>query len=628
MSIRLPECNAQMSGTGTPVKLNLPSGASFKAANVGFVTGIFVRTPVSGYENAVTYNILSRGQGGTGGNDGYLQFNQAGTVLTANFRSSGTNLLASTTVTGIPQGSTLLVMFIATATNVHIVVCKPGSAPLITTVANTTCYSTNLSASDVWAIIGGGTGASTYSHYGPVEEAFHLHGLFPESAGVPDTTLIQNIATGAQDIATLDTLLTGTVAKKWRYRMRLQDDLADAFGVAGALTAVNTNADKVILSGGPLRPVALSPDMVLSSPSQVRFGIAGNAATAAADIRVEGGTYTGIMPSAIQARLRKEDGTVHVNWSVIDAAPGNGVWQAGILPAVPMIAGDLTCDIRAVDGVGAQIGDIIASHGLKGTGGFSIACSQSQGVFNYYTGAGMAIPSNMRARFTYYDDGAGKWRTKALSSLNSNSRLARGMRQAAIEWNTLFPGVPIHFATVGIQGQAIQNFFGGGAWAFMWSSLKQLLGVVQPYVLYPMGHSASADATYETKLGSLIAKAIADLGQPLFTIHAEVPRYAGAGTSGSYTQVSSSRKGTRNRVANNLTTDYLAAHPQVVKCDTGDTGPHPADTNVGQGRTGALLAWGLMMWARAVEDEPMTIIGALKVNGGTEVELVLGRANA
>lgn len=628
MSIRLPECNAQIAGSAGAVRVSLPAGASFKAANVGFVTGIFIRTPIGGYENNVTYNILSRGAGGTGGNDGYLQLNQAGTVLTARFRSGGADLLASTTVTAIPQASTLLIMFIATATNVHIVVCKPGSAPLITTVANTTCYSTNLSASDVWALIGGGNGASTYSHYGPVEEAFHLHGLFPESAGVPDATLIQNIATGVQDIATLDTALTGTVAKKWRYRMRLQDDLTDAFGVAGALVGVNTSVDKVLLSGGPLRPAALTPDMVLSSPSQVRFGIAGNPATAFADIRVEGGTYTGIMPSAIQARLRKEDGTVLVNWAVIDPAPGNGVWQAGVLPAVPMTAGYLTCDIRAVDGAGVQIGDIIASHGLKGAGFYAVQCSQSQGTFLYYTGNGMAVPATIRSRVTYYDDGASKWRTKDLSSLNSNSRIARGMKQAAIEINTLYPGVPVHFATVGIQGQAIQAFFGGGAWAFMWSSLKQMLGVVQPYVLFPMGHSASADATYETKLGSLIAKAIADLGQPLFTIHAEVPRYAGAGTSGSYTQVSASRKGVRSRVASNLTTDYLAAHPAAVKCDSNDIGPHPMDSDVGQGRSGALLAWGLLGWCRAVEDDVLTIIGALKVNGGTEIELVLGRANA
>lgn len=627
MSIYLPECNAQVTGSGGAVSLALPAGASFKAANVGFVTGIFVRTPSGGYENNVAYNVLSRGLGGTGGNDGFLQFNQSGNTLTASLRSSGTQILPNTAVASIPQASTLLVMLIATAANVHVAVCVPGSAPLITSVANTLCYSTNLSASDVWARIGAGTGASpANAHYGPVEEAFFIRGLFPETSGVPDTTLIQNIASGVQSIATLDTLLSGTISKRWNYRMLQQDALTDAFGVAAALTGVNTTVDKVLLSSGPLRPVALAPAFGRASCSQVRFGTPGVTATATADIKTEAGTYSGITPAAIHARLRKEDASVLVNWQVVDAAPAGGVWAASQFTAVPMTAGELTVDYKAVDGGGAQLGDIVSSHGIKGTGFNVLGCSQSQGMYLFETGGGVAIPAEMRSQMSYMVGST--YRQKRLSSINTNSRVGRGMRRAAMEIHALFPGFPIHFATVGVSGQPIGEFIGAGSFAGNWAAMKTFLGTVQPYALYPMGHSTNADANYETNLNSLVAKATADVGAPIGILHAATPRYAGAGTGGNFTQVEFARTGIRNRVANNPSTDYFAASPQVVKNDTGDTGPHPMDADVGHGRSGALYAWGLMMWARAVEDEPITLTGAVKQAGGTQHKLVFGPVNA
>lgn len=626
MSIYFPECNAQTQGSAGAVWVNFPAGASFKPANRACVTGLWVETPANGYEQNVTYNILSKSGGYTGGNDGYLRLNQAGTTLTLLLKNASTTYL-STSVTGIPAASRFLVLVIVNPTNYHLVVCVPGSAPIVSTVASATTYAVNFSAVDFWGRIGVGN-AATYGHYGPIEEAFFLLGEFPETAGIPDDTLIRNIADGTQDLATLDAQLTGTVAKKWRYRMQQQDDLSDAYAIAGSLTAINTTTDKILLSGGPLRPRNLRPTPCLALASQVTFGTVGNTSTAFADIKVEGGTYSGITPAKIQARLRKEDGTVlsGFDWTDIDAAPTGGNWVGGQFSAVPLTAGWLTCDFRAVDGGGTQLGDITSSHGWKGAGFNVLFESQSQGSYLFDTGNGKAIPASLRAQMIHTSSTGTNWRAKKLSNLNGNARIARGMRQFAIEVNTLFPGVPVSLSTVGVQGSSLSAWAPGGAFENMWADFKAFVGLWQPGPLYFIGHS-NPTANYETVLGSVIGLAETDVGAFTGHLFGGTARYAQSGTGASHTDSLNAREGSRDRVANNPTTDWWAAHPQVVKSDSNDNGPHPMDADVGHGRHGALLAWGLMGWCRAVEDEPITLTTATKISGGTVVRLGFGPVN-
>jgi len=624
MSIYISESNASAKGSAGATAIVFPAGASAKAANLGIVTGIFIRQPLNGYEGNLTYNILTRGLGGTNGNDGYIRLNQNAGTLTAILRVSSTQVLPAATLTGLPSNSDLLVMIIATAANVHLVACVPGSAPLINTTATTAVYTSNFAGTDLWSRISAGNSVS-YGHYGPVEEAFYLTGLFPESGGVPDTTLIQNIANGTQSLATLDTQLTSGV-KKWRYRMLLQDDLADAYGIAGNLTFTGTTVDKFMLSSGPIRPSFLTPVVALPMSSQVIFGTVGDTATALSDIRTGGGTYAGITPAAIHARLRKEDGTVLKAFQVIDPAPTGGTFTSGTFTSVPMTAGWLTCDFKAVDGGGAQLGDIVSTHAWKGSGFSALSEHQSQGFFLFATGNGQANPDNMRACITFLDTGGTPWRQKRLSPLNANDRVARGMKQACIEINTLFPGVPISFSTVGISGYSLYDWVTPGIWSGTWASFKNLINVIQPYVLYPMGHG-NPTANYETVLGSMLTQAASTVGTPLANLHAGTHRYAGAGTSASYTNAQNARDGIRLRVIANPGTDFFASHPQVVKADSNDISPHPMDADVGQGRAGALYAWGLMMWCRAVEDTPLMITSAVKQSGGTQVKLVLGKVN-
>lgn len=612
-----------MTGTAGAVRLDLPAGASFKPANRGCVFGTWVETPVGGYESNVTYNVVSKAAGGTGGNDGYLRFNQAATQIDALVKNAGITYV-STSLTGIPAAKKLLVMLVVNPTNYHLIACEPGGAPLVSTVANTTAYAVNFSAVNFWDRFGVGA-AATYGHYGPMEECFFLLGEFPESGGVPSATLIQNIASGAQDLATLDAQLTGTVAKKWRYRMRQQEELTDAYGIVGSLTAINTTADNVILSGGVLRPGPLMPADTCALASQVTFGTVGDSATASANIKIEGGTYTG-SPAAIQARLRKEDGTVHVNWTTIDPAPAGGTWQSGTLTGVAYAAGWLTCDIRAVDGGGTQIGDIVSSRGWKGTGMNLVLESQSQGTFLQDTGNGMVSSASARLQVISYNSTGSIWRMKKISANNTNNRVARGVRQFAEEINTLFPGMPVSWSSVGVPGNGLEQWAAGGAFAALWGQLKALHGTPQPFALYMLGHS-NPTASYETVLGNVIAKCSSDYAAPARILHAGTARYAQSGTGPSHTNSLNAREGARDRVANNPTTDWWAAHPQIVKSDSSDNGPHPLDGDVGHGRHGALLAWGLMGWCRAVEDEPVTLTTATKISGGTVVRLGFGPVN-
>lgn len=636
MSIHLPESNAQSAGnTSNGVALGFPAGASFKPASRGFIVGIWVEVPAAGYENNVNYNILTRGGGVTSGNDGYIRFNQAASQLSTNFRSGGTQLLTATTLTKASQnwkGKKILLGLIQTAANAHLFVCEPGSAPEYVTAASTGIYTTSLAASDCWSRIGPGNSTSL-GHYGPVEEAFFILGEFPETSNVPDTTLIAAIAAGTQSLDTLHSSMTNGT-KKWRYRMLQQDTLSDAFGLAANLNPINTDANKVLLSGGPLRPNTLTPTYARRMASQVVFGTAGVAATATANINIPGGTYSGLSPAKVEARLRKEDGSVLVAYQTVDAAPAAGVWQPSVFINVPGTSGWLTIDFRLLDGSNAQIGDIVSSYQVVGAGFCIMTQSQSQGYYLVGQGTGLAAPTDVRFCAMHLGPaGATPMLQKVMMPGNSASRLARGAVQYAIELHTLYPKWPISFCSIAITGQSLQSYLYSGANIATWGNFKSFMGVIQPFYLYLYGHSSQSGTTvsaYQTYLGDALAKCIADVATPIRTLHGQTARYADASNAGGSdgVQVRTVRDAQRARVAANPTTDYLAGSFHHLKCDSNDTGPHPIDGNTGQGRGGAQIAWGVMECCRAVEDQPLTITAATLLSGGTVLELTLDKVNA
>lgn len=633
MSIHFPETN-DYANSLTISRLNLPTGAATKSGVGGCVFGFWVRMPRSPGAATVPQVIAGRGGAYTGGADAYLRFEDYATLNSLHwiYRHSG-NLRWDLTVAAPGFATPYLVLGIITAGYVHLVTCEPGGTPTVASVANT--YGYNNSLNPLLEFLGAGTGSGSNNAAIPdMEECFFLHGLFPESGGVPDNTLIQNIADGTQDLATLSSQLTSGV-NRFRYRLRDESDLSDAFGVFGDMAPNLTDSAKGIIytARGPLRPVALQPQNMGHQISQVTFATPGDSTTATCSIPVEGGTYSGITPTAMQARLVQEDQTVLVDWTTFDVAPSGGTWAAGTLTDVPMTAGYLRLDIRAVDGTGTQIGDSVSSHGLRGAG-FAIGGSsgQSQLMYLWGTGGGLALSSAARVVIQRVTE-AGTEIEMLLGNggYYTTRGVTRGMRQAANEINALYPGVPIQFATIGVAGTSPSVFATGGTYVANWQALADLFGIAQSdFFQLQMGHSSNSghdtESTYRTVFEDTLAQAQTALGAPLKVILCPTPRYAGAGTGTTYGQVKAARDAMRSWLADNPASGFWAGSFSVVKSESSDVGPHPSDDDQGQGRDGTLIGRALMSACGAILDEPLEITSATAE--GTSVRLSLGAINA
>ncbi|MCW3784529.1 hypothetical protein [Defluviimonas salinarum] len=630
MSIRLPFVNHQFATSGA-VRLDAPTVACEKPASVACVYGLWVRPPSSPFVNNRSHTFLGQQGGGTGGNDGYVRFADQGmTTIEALVKDGGTTRFSASVALGAAAcGKAFLVMVIVANGYSYLAVCEPGGAAMVGTHAGADLYARNLTGTKyLFNRIGS---ALDKGFYGEVENAFFLHGSFPgASTGAPDTTLIQNIASGAQDLDTLHTLLTGG-SQRFRYTLANDADLADAWGVAGALTPqlINAPTGFRLRPGGPLRPVALRPAHTRTHVSQAQFPTPGSAAGATARIRTEGGIYAGITPAAIEARLVKDDGAELLGWTTVDAAPAGGAWAAGELTGVPLTVGFLRLEFRAVDGGGLQVGPAVSSHGLRGTGFSLITSGQSQHMHLWEVGASsISLPAGINLAVTRQKGvtvPAGTTEDCLLSSGDPVTvRLAWGMRQAAVELNTRFPGIPVQFATVGESGQDVTEWQPGGAYANRWGWLRDHVGMVQDHYLVLYGHSNPTPA-YLDALNAMIPHAEASLGQSKRVIMCPTARYSLAGTNNAGPVY-----------ARNAMWDWVQANPArghwggswaVVHTSESavSADPHPGVTAEGQGRSGALIAWAVMMAARAAEDVPLAIKSAEAA--GTSVTLRIGPVN-
>ncbi|MGR3465601.1 hypothetical protein [Limimaricola sp.] len=635
MSIHFPDYLATHTAPAGYSHIRLPAGAGAKGANTGFVFGAFVRAPVNGFERD-THQVIAARQGGwTGGNDMMLFYpGQTASTLKWQYRSGGTKQLDLETP--VPaHGGAYLVLLIATAGQCHLVTCAPGGAASVASAPVSHLHNADMTALPFIEFLGCGYNG-TYPVNIDMEEAFFLHGLWPETGGAPDAALAEAIADGSQDIATLAARLAdstgGPVSARFRYRMRDETDLSDAFGNFGALTLFNKDggADKTFFARGYLRPGALRPDRAGHVVSQVAFATPGDAATAKCAIPVEGGAYTDIAPAAIEARLVTEDQGVLRGWTVIDAAPSGGRWTGGQIEGVPMTAGVLRLDFRAVDGAGAQIGTAQPSDGLRGAG-FAIGGSSAQSQFTYLwdDGGGLALPAGARV-VTQRILSDGRPRERLLSSADAPGRgLGRGMRQAAREIDALFPGVPVMFATIAVAGQSPAAFAAGGTHAAHWGLLAQRFGPPQAdFFQLQIGHSSNAghdtQAAYRAVFDSTLAEAEAALGAPVRVLLCPTPRYMGVGAA-EHAQLQVARTAMRAWLADNPAKGFWCGSFSAIQTSETGADPHPSDDDAGAGRAGGQIGRAMLAAAGAILDVPQEIRSATAE--GVTVRLALGPVN-
>lgn len=625
MSLRISDGNLTLTGVGA-TRLVPPSGAFAKPANTACVFGFWFMMPEQGFDSNYAYTLMAKQSAATGAQDGFIKVSQSGNIT---FYLSETSALIPSQTCGVASpGVPTFAMIMIGPTETWISTCPVGGTPTVTVIASAAPYAAALVTRPLFnGICSSATGGGQNAFYGgSIENIFFLHGSIPAVGGSPDTTLIQNIANGVQSIDTLDALLTGGVKRCW-YRLRSTGDFGDNWSVMGDLTVANESATtgRQNLAGRPLRPATLRP-VPSFGISQCEFGTPGDASTAFARIPVAAGTYVGIAPAAIQARLRRDDGTALVGWTTVDAAPAGGSWASGWIENVPMTVGYLALDIRAVDGAGAQIGDYV-SGGVRGAGFHIIGWAQSQFAQLLDNGGGIALPDGIRYLVTKVSEsGASRF---YLGSTSSSSRAATlGMRQMAIEINTLFPGVPIQMSSLAQAGRPVQDWISGGPFGGRFAILAAALGPIPPHILLPMGHSSSADTNYRTYFEQVLANAHASLGDPLIYCLVPVPRYkvAGATMTGNALQTAASRNAMREWHEANRSISYWGGGTSIVySTNEPDAGsdPHPGDTNFGQGRTGAIIAWRAMEAVRAVQSESVGIVsGAFD---GNDLVLTIGR---
>ena len=630
MSILVPHINdnSPLLSTYPCIYGTLPSGAGDKGVSTAAVFGCWLRTPPHGYKAAVPHIFAAAGGGGGGGNDTVFQFTSgtAPSSIDVSLRRTGTTRFSGTVATPA-LGTAFLFLLIINPTHTHIVTAEPGQTPTVTSSATTAPYDLGWTATDglieyFWTAAS--TSAKPYA--GEMGEAFFLHGAFPETAGVPDITLIQNIADGTQDLDTLVSQLTGGV-EKFRYRMLDKDDLADAFGVQSDFALGNENVaeGKFLRTAGDLRPRALQPDWTGHHVSQATIVTPGSATGATGTVFVEGGSYSGITPSAIQAKLVDSSGSTVVDWTDIDGSPSGGSWTGGSLAGVPMTTGMLELHLRAVDGGGSQIGEYVQSHGLRGVGFNILTEGQSQLMLMWTSGASLRLSSGLTPLVTRNTSGELAEAFLGVGEIVTGYYANRGMKQLCEEIDAIFPGYPIHISTVGESGQTLEEWAAGGAYVGRWQEVADHWGVTVPHYLAMIGHSAGSTSGlgYEADMDGAIAAHDAALGAAERVIICPTARYGGGGDS----NVLTNRQAQRDWFVANSSLGFWAGSCSVIKCDSSDIGPHPEDSDDGQGRHGALIAWAAMAAAGGVEAPPAEIKTATGL-GTSTITLSLGPVNS
>lgn len=647
--MRFPFAHVNITGS-TAYRLDLPAAAAQKSASEAMTALVFFSIPSQFQEGAFRRILLGRNGATTGSGDCYLRIKANVDPIELDYIiRTGATTQASGTISGLPAGKSFVAGVVINPTNVHVFVASTDGAYYDKqTTANTGAYTNALTSPGMFNRVGSAPSGAARPWYGPIENVTFISGTFPEVSGAPDQSIVEAIADGSQSLDTLHTLFTSG-AQDCRYSMLTTTDLSDTWGLVTALTPVNESTSQGLkpYPARPQRPMGLTPTRVGDQVSQCIFGTVGDITTAAATVRVEGGTFsaaTYATLATVRARLVGLDtGTVWRDWTPLSTNVGAGTWAGADFASVQARAEFMVLQFAGFDSSGNVVTPIVCSHGMRGVGFNHIHSSQSQGSQLYETG-GLAVSAGLNLMTTIQQ---GTITAGVESAVNSYPRvitphltlgvgIARGMVRAAEEINALFPGYPIHWMTVNKSGVSVKvmsppsvaNPDGGGArYHKRWHRLADHLGVIPPYYLQLMGHPSDADNLYRTYFEEMLAEASTRLGDPIKVLTCDVSRYSGTGTNANHIAAFRARVAMREWANDNPSLGYHGPSFGVVKTSESGSDPHPANTDEGQGRTGSLMAWQILMACRAVEDVVIAPVAARTVTATGRLYVELGEIN-
>lgn len=649
MSIRFPDVHQSEAYTVDPaVKLAVPADTFPKPTGDMFF-GFFFRVPSYWWHNSPA-NIVTAAGGSTGGNDHHFSVVANPDAGEYSFQCrcarGGQVLINSTSDLTVRAGTAYFGGLIIINQKPTLFVCEPGGSASVFTGAAAAAYMA-IGTGQFCETFGHNTGTANSPWPGHLADVAMIEGTFPNTADVPTASVIEAIAAGTTTYDALATTMSGT-KKSW-YPLANQSDLSDAWGNSTDLTTSGENAadGHVLLRGDQLRPNGLAPTFIVDCVSNATWGTAGDIATATADIVIPGGTYDAALisgtPDAVEARLVDQDSTEVVGWTEIDGSLSGGTFSGHTFssrPASP--ARWLQAEYRIVDSGDAELVRSPAGA-LRGVGICVLLQGQSQVEFLMGSGETLNVLAGTRAIITR------NWPEKAVPVTGNTVQCALvspgddpshsydwgdGIVQFFREIHNRHDGLPVQVVDIAISGHSLSQYANNddtegvgapGSDGFRLISgpgqvdtIGNLLPAPLAYVTAMFGHSNEAAVGYDTSIDGAVARWEGVLGAAQKTIQCPVQRNPSATGSvqqdkrekqWDWVQANSSLRSWGLNFNNIYTVDGV--HP-----DSGDA--------KGVIRSGAQLAWAVMMGAGATAVPNIQLRSATLKAGGTECDLTFG----
>ena len=297
-----------------------------------WVFGMFFHVPENMRHGSNTQTLASKGTSvtGSGGGDASIWINEGNASnplsLSVRHRLSGVDWFPTadqpvTTTQKVERGKSYLVLLAQVSTIPHIVLVETDGTIVSNDAGTATALANNVALFNHLGAALGVTG-NQYGFEGSLQDAFMIHGAFPNSGGVLDVGDLADLATGVLSPQGLATAISGTL--QYFNALDINASLAaDGTGtVTSAMTAVNPNTP--VLPGPTIVPkYDLTIDRIADG---YVWGVKSGETTGTVKFS---GTYSVGTPT-IQARLRRVDtGAAFTSWANVGTVSA-GVWSATI----------------------------------------------------------------------------------------------------------------------------------------------------------------------------------------------------------------------------------------------------------------------------------------------------------